>query len=131
MHNLLKLLSSSQVRKIHEASMAILEKVGVVFEEERALELFGNAGASVNNEVVRLSSGMVEDLLKKCPSRVTLHAKDPLKSVRLGANRVHYTNGYGTTFVKDLDTGKLREARLKDLEHFTHLADSLGNVHYI
>ena len=69
MHNLLKLLSSSQVRKIHEASMAILEKVGVVFEEERALELFGNAGASVNNEVVRLSSGMVEDLLKKCPSR--------------------------------------------------------------
>lgn len=44
MHNLLKLLSSSQVRKIHEASMAILEKVGVVFEEERAIELFGNAG---------------------------------------------------------------------------------------
>ena len=130
-YNGVKVLSPSQVREIHKASMTILEKVGVVFEEEKALELFRDAGAKVSNDAVRFSPEMVESLLKRCPSRVTLYAKDPKKSVRLGENRVHYTNGYGTTFVKDLETGKIREARLEDLNHFTRLSDYLDNVHYI
>lgn len=129
--NLLKVLSSSQIREIHKATMTVLEKVGVVFEEEKALELFGNAGAKVKNDVVRLSQEMVETLLKKCPSKVTLYARNPKKNVHLGANRVHYTNGYGTTFVKDLETGEIREARLDDLRNFTLLGDYLDNVHYI
>jgi len=130
-HAILKVLSPSQVREIHKATMEILERVGVAFEEEEALDLFGRAGAKVQNEVVRLPSQMVEELLRRCPPRVTLHAKDPSKSVRLGANAVHYTNGYGTTFVRDLDTGRVRQARLDDLERFTRLSDSLDNVHYI
>jgi trimethylamine---corrinoid protein Co-methyltransferase len=130
-HHILKVLPPSQIKEIHKATMTILEKVGVVFEEEEALKLFREAGAKVKDDVVQLTSEMVETLIKKCPSRVTLHAKDPGKNVRLGANRVHYTNGYGTTFVKDLETGKVREARLEDLERFTRLADSLENVHYL
>lgn len=130
-HNILRVLSPFQLREVHKATMTILERVGVIFEEEQALELFGRAGAEVNNEVVRLPPELVERLLKQCPSRVSLRAKNPGKSVRLGANRIHYTNGYGTTFVKDLETGKPREARLKDLQDFTRLADYLDNVHYV
>lgn len=130
-HGILKVLSPSEVKEIHKASMEILERVGVAFEEEEALEIFGRAGAKVNNDVVRLPSEMVEELLRRCPPRVTLHGKDPSESILLGANAVHYTNGYGATFVRDLDTGNVREARLDDLERFTRLADALGNVHYI
>jgi len=127
----LRVLSPSQIQEIHKVTMMLLEKVGVIFEEEKALELFGNAGAKVTNEVVRLPTELVESLLKRCPSKVTLYARDQKKSVHLGVNRVHYTNGYGTTFVKDLETGKIREARLEDLRNFTILGDCLDNVHYI
>ena len=130
-HSISKVLTPSQLREIHKATTTILETVGVVFEEEKALELFRNAGARVNDTVVRLSPEMVEELIKRCPYKITLHAKNPKKSVLLGRNRVHYTNGYGTTFVKDLETGKIREARLDDLRDFTRLGDSLDNVHYI
>ncbi len=130
-HSIAEVLSPAQVREIHDATMAVLEKVGVVFEEENALEVFGKAGAKVVNDTVRLSREMVEGLLKRCPPKVTLHARDPNRSVHLGVNRVHYTNGYGTTFVKDLETGEIRKARLEDLQDFTRLADYLDNVHYV
>lgn len=130
-HSFVRVLSPCHVREIHRATMEILERVGVIFEEEEALELFERAGAKVTHDVVRLPSEMVEALLRRCPSRVILRGKDPSKSVLLGAKGVHYTNGYGATFVKDLDTGCLREARLDDLERFTRLADALDNVHYI
>jgi trimethylamine--corrinoid protein Co-methyltransferase len=131
LHKIVKVLSPSQLRDVHKATITLLEKVGVIFEEEKALELFASAGARVDNEVVHLSSEMVENLLKRCPSKVTLYARNPRKSVHLGTNRVHYTNGYGTTFVKDLETGAIREARLEDLRDFTYLGDYLNNVHYI
>lgn len=61
LHRFFKVLRSSQVREIHKATMEILERGGVAFEEEEALDLFGRAGAKVQNEVVRLPSQMVID----------------------------------------------------------------------
>jgi trimethylamine--corrinoid protein Co-methyltransferase len=130
-HRIFKVLSSSQILDIHRATTTILGKVGVIFEEEKALELFRKAGAKVRDQTVLLPPETVERLLKKVPSKVTLHARDARKSVHLGTNRVHYTNGYGTTFVKDLETAVIREASLEDLCNFTRLGDYLENVHYV
>lgn len=128
---IVEVLTPSQLREVHAATTAILERVGVIFEDDEALSVFGSAGTRITNETVRLSPELVEELLKRCPARVTLHARDPSRNVYLGANRVHYTNGYGATFVQDLEMGEIRKARLQDLERFTRLADYLDNVHYV
>ena len=98
-HNILKVLSPSQIREIHKATMTILEKVGVVFEEEKALELFRDAGAKVTNDVVRLPPEMVENLLKRCPSKVTLYAKDPQKRGPSLGKPLFQTDSYGIFLV--------------------------------
>jgi len=126
----IKVLSEANVVAIQEATLKILEEVGVIFDDEEIQELFMRKGAIVNGSTVKIPSEMVKESIERCPSNVILRARNPERSVRLGKGKVHYTNGFGATFVLDLNSGKYRKAQLKDLENFTRISDYLENVHY-
>jgi trimethylamine---corrinoid protein Co-methyltransferase len=130
-HQMVKVLSEADIQSIHQATLQVLKEVGVVFDHPRALEMLERAGAKVDGQVVQFPPEMVERFIKAAPQEVTLCARNPLKNIVLGRGGLYYTNGYGATFVQDLETGDLREALLKDLIHFTILSDYLENVHYV
>ena len=46
----LEVLTQDEVRKIHEATLQIIEKVGVRFPSKRALEIWKSVGAEVDYE---------------------------------------------------------------------------------
>ena len=58
----LELLSEEQVRRIHHASLAILEDVGVDVRDPIALKQWREVGAQVEGERVRLDGGLVMEL---------------------------------------------------------------------
>jgi len=126
----IKVLSKADIDTVQEATIEVLEKVGVIFEDEEVQKLFKREGAAVNGNIVKIPPGMVEETIERCPSNVVLKARNPERSLRLGEGKVHYTNGFGATFVLDLNSGKYRSAQLKDLENFTKISDYLENVHY-
>jgi trimethylamine--corrinoid protein Co-methyltransferase len=127
----IKILSHDDILKIHKSTLRVLKETGVIFQHENALNLLEKAGARVNGEVVKFPEEMVENLIKIVPHELILPARKPEKNIHLGVGRVHYTNGYGATFVRDLETGVCRKARLEDLINFTRLGDYLDNVHYV
>ena len=66
-------LSSDQCRKLHWASLEVLERTGVHLYEPAAVELLRNAGAWVSDEcTVRIPSALVEKALGTVPKRVVL-----------------------------------------------------------
>ena len=127
----IKVLDHNEILMIHKGTLRVLKEAGVVFQHEKALEFLERTGATVTDQVVKFPEEVVEKTIKAVPYRLTLHARNPQKDVHLGIGRVHYTNGYGATFVRDLETGSRREARLEDLINFTRLSDYLNNVHYV
>ena len=58
----LKLLSPEQVERIHEASMAILEEVGIDFRDPIAHQQWREAGADVDGQRVRPDRALIMDL---------------------------------------------------------------------
>jgi trimethylamine:corrinoid methyltransferase-like protein len=56
-------MSPDQVERIHQASLAILEDVGVVFRDTIALDDRKKAGADVRGEGVHLDRGLVMELI--------------------------------------------------------------------
>src|SRR5262249_44572430 len=54
-------MDAEQVERIHKASLAILEEVGVVFRDPIALGDWRKAGADVRDERVHLDRGLVMD----------------------------------------------------------------------
>lgn len=132
----MKILTHEEVKQIHEASLRIIERVGMKIEHERMLKLLQEIGASVdfNSMVVKFPRKLVED----CIERQVLKSNGGEKnnedyfdvggSVPLTPGRTGLTTHIFCTNIYDKDTGKIRPAKLKDLEDATIVANELKNV---
>lgn len=74
-----QLLTDAQVQRAHEASLQILQEVGLEVQNTRARELFKRHGCSVNDRSLRVTipPDVIEQSLKSIPSRFTFHARNP------------------------------------------------------
>ena len=125
-----KPLTDEQVRRIHQASLAILERTGVQVEEPEALRLFTEAGTDVDGNRVRLPQSLIEDTLDKAPSRVVLAGRNPDNDLILEGARVHIGTGGAALQVLDLETSKIRKAVLRDVADMARIVDALDNIHF-
>ncbi|WP_421856481.1 trimethylamine methyltransferase family protein [Oricola sp.] len=121
-------MSDEQVAMIDNASMDILEEVGVVFRDPIALQDWKDAGADVRGERVHLDRAMVRDLIATIPSDFTYHARNPEKNVRLGGPHSVFVPMTGAPFLRDLEDIR-RNPTLDDLAMFHKLAHMLPALH--
>lgn len=109
------------VHRIHEATLRVLETVGVDFGYEPAVAVFKKAGCKLDGQRVFLSPQMVMEQVAKAPAEYTLQARNPDKNVTIGGDNIAYIPCYGPPFVHDLDRGR-RESTLEDYINFVKLA---------
>ena len=114
------LLDDEQVQTIHDASMDIIEEVGVEFRCDDAIGMWRAAGADVDGVTVRIDREHLMSLVGTAPSSYTMVARDPAHTVTVGDGRTIFTPSYGAPYVLDLD-GVRRPATLQDFRDFTKL----------
>ncbi len=126
----MEVLTPQEVQRIHDATLHIIEHVGVRFPSERALEVWASHGAAVNREkmIVRARPELIESALKTCPPAYPLAARDPNQDLPLDGNHVFVgTDGCGVE-VLDLHTGARRTSCLQDMIDIARLADATEEV---
>jgi len=121
-------LDAEQVARIDEASLAILEEVGCVFRDPVAIEDWRRVGADVRGERVHPDRGLVRALIATIPSEITLTARDPVKSMRLGGPRSVFVPMTGAPYLRDLEDRR-RLPTLDDLAMFHKLAHASPALH--
>jgi len=114
------LLDDEQVKRIHDASMDIIEEVGVEFRCDDAIGMWRAAGADVDGVTVRIDREHLMSLVGTAPSSYTMVARDPAHTVTVGDGRTIFTPSYGAPYVLDLD-GVRRPGTLQDFRNFTKL----------
>ena len=126
----IEVLSADQVEAIHEASLQILEEIGIEFMSDRALDLLSEGGAEVDRatQVVRFDRGLIAELIAKVPSEVTLTPRNPDRAVTLGGNRIMFTFLGGPPNVHDVERGR-RDGNYTDYCDILRLAQSLNIIH--
>ena len=129
-YNPIEVLNEEELNSIHEASMDILENVGVEFLSERALNILGNKGATINREknLVCMDRGLVLEAIANAPSQFTLHARNPQRFVVIGGNNICFDSVGGPAYVSDLDHGR-RAGNFEDFQKFISLVQSLDVLH--
>ena len=75
-----EVMGPERVEQIDNASMSILEEVGVVFRDDIALADWKRAGAKVVGERVYLDRGLVRELISTIPSGWTYRARNAERS---------------------------------------------------
>ncbi len=124
------LLDEAALIRMERHADWLLETVGMEFRgDPTALALFRAAGAKVEGARVRFEAGLARALCATAPTRFTLQARNPAKSVVLGGDSLVLMPGYGSPFVSDLDHGR-RYATLADFRNFVRLAYLTPYLHH-
>ncbi len=121
------LISPSQVEQIHNASLKILAKTGVLFKEDTAVSLFKKAGAKTTGQKVFLEWELIEHCLRLAPAQYTLRARNPLNDVTIGGGSCAVMPGGGPPFVRGLD-GVRRPGTLLDVQNIAKLSQLSPDV---
>ena len=89
--------NEEKIEKLHDASMWILENVGMAFMDAEALDLWEHAGARVDRteERVWIDRGLVMELVAKAPSEFTWHARNPARNLTIGGKTHRFYTEFG------------------------------------
>ena len=121
-------MDAEQIDRIDRASLDILEDVGVVFRDDIALEDWRRTGADVRGDRVHLDRGLVQSLISTIPPTITLHARNPDRSVALGGRQSIFVPMTGAPYLRDLEDVR-RAPTLDDLATFHKLSHMLPAMH--
>ncbi|MGD2163293.1 MAG: trimethylamine methyltransferase family protein [Anaerolineales bacterium] len=129
---LFRKLSDKQLTRIHEASLSILERTGVRFHLDEAVELLQAAGASVSNgNQVQIPSELVEWAIEAAPKRITLSNRQGDPVMPLEGYNAFYGPGSDCPNVIDFRTGERRPGLLADIEDGVRVCDALENMDFV
>jgi trimethylamine--corrinoid protein Co-methyltransferase len=122
-------LSRDDVDRIDSTTMEVLERAGVLIENENVLEMMGNAGAEVDKKrgISKIPEYVIKEAIRKVPGSFVLYSRDG-KRIRIGGRRTVISSGAGASWVMDLTTGDPRPATKQDVVELTRLNDALEST---
>ena len=124
-----KPLSASDLRRIYDTALDLLEKLGIGEVPDRLHADLLAIGAIDNGKGrVLFPPALVEEAIDQAAKTFTLHGRDPERSIEVGGNKVYFGTGGAAVQTLDMDSGIYRPSTLEDLHDFTRLQDTLANV---
>ncbi len=128
----LELLSQDQLQAIHEASLKLLEEIGIEFMGRAAREKFRAAGAEANEAtgLVKIPRALVARALESAPRAFVLTPRNPARAVHVGENHISFGLVAGPPNVHDCVNGR-RAGNYRDYISLIKLAQSFDIIHFI
>jgi trimethylamine--corrinoid protein Co-methyltransferase len=125
--SLAELLTQEQVERIHEASLEILEQVGLKVRFKPAREVFEKHGCitSAESEIVKFPRTVVEKYRKMAPPTFTFHGRDPKFDKTIPRDSPVIVTASSAPDIIDPVTGKERRAESGDIARIAHLINEL------
>jgi trimethylamine--corrinoid protein Co-methyltransferase len=108
----------------------VLERTGLVVEDDDALDVFADGGCRVDREthIVKIPPELVEESIRQAGPVFGVGARDPKNDFVLGGNAVHFGTFMVGVSVNDLESGQLRPSTVRDVTEMAILADALESI---
>ncbi len=123
-------LDSRQIEQIREATLYVLEHVGVRFPSQRVLDVFEEHGAivDIDSMIVKLPAELVINAMNEAPRTFTLSGRADGTDLLVGSGYSYFaTDGCGVETI-DFETGKRRESCKDDVAKMALVADYLSSI---
>ena len=118
--------------RIHDASMQILEEIGLEVLNERALQIYEADGARVDwdKQRVYLDRSQVMRRIETVPAEFTFHARNPNRNRQIGGKAINFTTVASAPNSSDMEGGR-RTGNIKDYNNFLRLAQSFDVIDFL
>lgn len=125
------IIGEADYQLIEANAETLLNEIGIEFRDDaEALQIWRDAGCSVEGERVRFPKGLCRQLIQDhAPSEFVQHARNPARTTIIGGDRMVNVPAYGSPFVSSLDEPR-RYATLNDFQNFVKLAYVSDALHH-
>lgn len=126
----LQLMQPDQLDRLQEATLTILEEIGVRFPSPQALDILADHGCRVDRDtqVVRFPADVVRRAMATVPRYFQLGARAPECDLTLQPGVCYFTtDGCGVETI-DWETRQRRPSRKEDVGRMAHICDYLSSV---
>ncbi len=124
-------LTPGQTEKLHQATLDILEQVGVKICEPEAMELLHDGGARVTGDLVKIPTFMVQQALQTAPGKVLIFDRSGNEAMILEKDNIYYGTGSDTSYTIDIETGERRLSVKQDTVNAAIVTDALDNLDFV
>ena len=129
----LEFLTSTEIRRVHDTSIRVLEEVGVIVHSEAVTKMLVDSGStpSKDGKRVRMPQELVKSALAHAPKSILLASRDGKGDMRIpNPSRLHVCNGGEGIYVKEMLTGATRPPTLEDYRDFMVITESLPQLDF-
>ncbi len=124
-------LTEDDCKAIYSASLEVLERTGVMVENEEALFLLKDNGAYLKGNIAHIPSYLVEQSLRYAPKKILIYSREGKLAMRLEGTNSYFGTGSDCPNIIDSFTGKLRKQTRKDIGQGALIADELANIDFV
>jgi len=122
-----ELLSAQEVQRVHEASLEILEQVGMLVRNEKARRVFARYGCNVNEEthLVTFPAKVIEEFRQMLPPKFIFRGRDEKFDKVLPDDSPVIVTASSAPNIIDPITGKERRSTSEDIARIAYLINEL------
>ncbi len=130
--NYLQVLSEDQCRRLIGAAMEILERTGVTYYDDEAVDRMKKAGCYVEGNRVRIPFRLVEQALNSVPRKVSLsNSRTGKRVMEMEGGNAYFGTGSDTPNFIDPYTQERIKASRKTVGMATKTIDALPNLDFV
>ncbi len=126
----LKFLSDEDIQAMHEATLRILQEVGVIWTHQPSLDILLEAGCTMNGNRICFPPELVMDSIAKANKRPCIRGRNGQVN-ELGGGNLYFHNLGGARDVFDARTGTRHVATNEDASNAIRLLDALPNCNTV
>jgi trimethylamine--corrinoid protein Co-methyltransferase len=118
------------VQAIHDGAMRVLEEIGIEFLNTEALDIFRQAGCTVNGTNVRMGRDWVMEMVARAPAEFTITPRNPDRTLPIGGKYILFGNVSSPPNYWDLELGKKVPGTRKHCADFFRLTQYFNCIHF-
>ncbi len=123
-------LTQSDIQRIHNTVLSILEEVGLRDATARCVETVVSAGGQLTDDGrLLMPHRLVEKTLKLVGRGFTLHGQAAEHDLQPWSSKIYLGTSGAAVSIVDSVTREVRDSRLSDLYDMARLANALPNIH--
>lgn len=126
----MKVLSDTDVRKIHSAALEILETIGIANASTRCVRACVSVGAELKGDRLVFPAWVIEETLAKAARNFTLYGQDPRFDIEPWGNKVYFGTAGAAISIVDAQHRTYRDSTLRDLYDLARLVDRMDNISF-
>jgi trimethylamine:corrinoid methyltransferase-like protein len=126
----LQVINDAQIKQLHEATLDVLDHTGVKITHSKALETLTGAGARVEGDRVKIPGWLVEDAIRKAPSRIVLGTRTGKRTVFLEGDKSFFGPSLDCIDYMDPETHQRKRFTSENVKATAALCDALPNFQW-